>query len=200
MSRRRLTALALGVVTLFSGFGSVGVGEALQAVAATAPSLSCGANHLSVQWRGTTGGLAGHGGDLFWIRNDGATVCRLSGYAVVGYQTRSGRVALTSTDSLGDAGARIGVYRGRLPVVELAARGGLASFWVFGEDVQPPCPNLASMVVTIPEVRGRAHLAPPKIYSSWPFCGPSVTVYPIVPGESGSLPPVPLRDEIMPTS
>jgi hypothetical protein len=172
------------------------------AVATTpASTLTCGQGsaHLVVSWRGGTGGLAGSGGDLFWVRNVGSANCALRGYPVVNFVGRDHRVVLVSGGEPGHLGNdQFGIARGaRPPAVRLAAHGGLASFWVFGQGVSPPCPVAYEMVVTLTGVRGRATVLSPHAYSSWPYCGRAVVVNPLVPGASGSLPPKPLRDEIM---
>jgi Domain of unknown function (DUF4232) len=155
-------------------------------------NILCGADHLSVTWRGSTGGLAGHSGDLFWIRNTGSVDCALRGYPIVRFLA-SGRLApLTSSEAISPLGRPTGLRRGRPPLVRLAP-GKVASFWVVGNDVVMPCRDLASMVIVVRALKGRAVISSPPAYSSWPFCGSGVTVSPILPGTSGSVPPVAMR-------
>lgn len=157
---------------------------------ATAASLSCGASGLVVTWRGTTGGLAGHGGDLFWVRNVGSRACRLTGYPLVSYETNDHVSPFRDLDMKGK-----GFYgpegigpRQPLPTVVLAPHGGLASFWVFSEDVMPPCPILPTVVVELRGATGYQSIHGPSGYSAWPVCGTEVVVLPLVPGDSGSFP------------
>ena len=186
--------LVLAVGAILVGLTSPAVAETVPAAPATS-SIVCGADHLSVSWRGSTGGLAGHSGDLFWIRNTGPVICDLRGYPIVRFTVR-GRVApLTSSDVTSPLGRPTGLQRGPLLVVRLAA-GKVASFWVVGEDVMGPCRDLTSMVVVVHSLKGRAVIGSPSVYGSWPFCGSGVTVSPILPGVSGSVPPLSIHSVI----
>jgi Protein of unknown function (DUF4232) len=162
---------------------------------ASAASLSCQESRLAVTWRGTTGGLAGHGGDLFWVRNEGSAVCRLSGYPVVSFETSAHVSPFRNLDEKGRGYyGPVGISAHRtLSVVQLAPHGGLASFWVFSEDVMPPCPVLPTVVVEFRGVAGYQSVPAPKTFSAWPVCGTEVYVLPITPGASGSIPPIPLH-------
>jgi hypothetical protein len=92
----------------------------------------------------------------------------------------------------------MGVASGRpLPTVRLSAHGGLGSFWVFGEDVQPPYVNATGLDVSLRSLTGRVAIPVPRGFSSWPYFGTSVSVNPIVPGASGSDPPRPLSSELL---
>jgi Protein of unknown function (DUF4232) len=162
---------------------------------ASAASLSCHESRLVVTWRGSTGGLAGHGGELFWVRNEGSAVCRLSGYPVVSFETGAHVSPFRNLDVKGRGfygPTGIGAHRS-FPVVRLAPNGGLASFWVFSEDVMPPCPVLPTVVVEFRGVAGYQSVPVPKAYSAWPVCGTEVDVLPILPGDSGSIPPISLH-------
>ena len=184
----------LAALTLAVAIPSSAHGETVPAASATS-SLLCGANHLSVTWRGSTGGLAGHSGDLFWIRNAGRSRCALRGYPIVRFVMHGRLAALTSSGVPSPLGRPTGLRKGPSPVVRLAP-GAVASFWVVGSDVVTPCWNLSSMVVLVRPLRGRAVIVAPSVYSSWPFCGSGITVSPILPGMSGSVPAVALRDVI----
>lgn len=181
----------LGVVTIALGFTSLAFAETVPAAVATS-SITCGSDHLSVSWRGTTGGLAGHSGDLFWIHNTGEKSCVLRGYPIVRFDVRGHRAPLTSTNVASPLGRPTGWRGGPPPTVHLAP-GRVASFWVVGSDVVTPCRALSSMVVVVRPLRGRAIIDAPSAYGSWPFCGSGVTVSPILAGLSGSVPEVPVR-------
>jgi hypothetical protein len=184
------------VVTLsLSFFGDVPTG----ATSAPASSLRCGADALTVIWRGTTGGLAGTFGDLFWIRNAGGFSCVISGYPTIVFYKSGKRVDLKATDYLGQMGNdQMGVTKGhRPPTVRLAPNGGVASFWVFGTDVMSPCPNPSQLVVSLKSLSGRVVIPTPSGFQWWPYCGRGFAVNPIVPGISGSDPARPLHTEIM---
>ena len=173
-------------VVIAAGPTSTVVAETVPAAPASS-NIVCGADHLSVTWRGSTGGLVGHSGDLFWIRNTGPVTCELRGYPIVRFIAR-GRVApLTTLDVISPLGRPTGLRRGPAPLVRLAA-GKVASFWVVGSDVVTPCRDLASMVVVVRPLKGRAVIGSPSVYASWPFCGSEVAVSPIIPGASGSVP------------
>jgi hypothetical protein len=184
------------VVTL-----SLGVLGTVPAGAAAAPSstLRCGVDTLTVVWRGTTGGLAGSFGDLFWIRNVGEFACVISGYPLIAFYKDGKRVDLNAEDYLGHMGNdEMGVAKGRRPpTVRLTPNGGTASFWIFGEDVMTPCLNASQIVVSLKSLSGRAVIPTPRGFQWWPYCGHGVAVNPIVPGVSGSDPARPLRSEIM---
>lgn len=153
---------------------------------------------MIVVWRGTTGGLAGTFGDLFWIRNEGGLSCVVNGFATITFYKDGKQLVSKTQDVVGHAGNdQMGVGNGRPPSVRLAPHGGVASFWVFGTDVQTPCPNASELVVSVRSLSGRAVIPVPRGFSSWPYCGIGVTVNPMVPGVSGSDPARPLRTEIL---
>ena len=178
-----LAALAIAVAS-----SSTAAAETVPAALATS-SIACGSDHLSVSWRGGTGGLAGHSGDLFWIRNTGTARCVLRGYPIIRFDV-NGRVApLTSIDVASPLGRPTGWRAGPPPAVGLAPEA-VASFWVVGSDVTSPCRALTSMAVVVRPLKGRAVIDSPSAYASWPFCGSAVWVSPILPGVSGSVPVV----------
>jgi len=159
-------------------------------------ALSCGPTSLVVTWRGTTGGLAGHFGDLFWIRNVGAASCVVHGYPTISFYAHGARRSMTNVTAAHTY--VMGVAPGRaIPTVRLAAHGGLGSFWVFGGDIESRCVNATELDVSLRPLDGRAAIRVPRGFETWPYCGDAVTVNPIVPGASGSLPPRPLKSEIM---
>jgi hypothetical protein len=154
---------------------------------------------LTVVWRGTTGGLAGSFGDLFWIRNKGEFSCVISGYPTIAFYNNGTRVDLKAKDYLGHMGNdEMGVAKGGTPpTVRLGPDGGVASFWLFGTDVMTPCPNEKQIVMSLKSLSGRAVIPTPRGSQWWSYCGGGFTVNPVVPGVSGSDPARPLRSEIM---
>jgi len=165
----------------------------------TPPSnLRCGSDQLSVTWRGTTGGLAGTFGDLFWIRNNGAYPCVVSGFPSVVYSLNGRNFAIKTEDLDGHKyNDQMGVAPGRrIPSIRLLS-DGVASFWVFGNDVATKCIDANEMVVSLKSLTGTASIPVPNNYQSWMYCGNWFEVNPLVPGVSGSYPSRPLGSEIM---
>ena len=161
-------------------------------------SLRCGSDQLSVVWRGTTGGLAGTFGDLFWIRNEGASPCVISGFPSVAVYLKGKRLPIKTKDLEGHNGNdQMGVAPGRrIPSIRLSPEE-VASFWVFGNDVTSKCINGDDMTVAVKSLSGIASIPVPKGYQSWIYCGGEFEVNPMVPGVSGSDPSRPLKSEIM---
>lgn len=166
----------------------------------TSPSsLRCGSDQLSVVWRGTTGGLAGTFGDLFWVRNKGTSACVISGFPRVALYEKGKRLTLRTHDLDGHIGNdQMGVARGRrIPSIRLLP-GGVASFWIFGNDVAQKCVNGNDLTISLKSLTGIAWIPVPKHFQSWTYCGDSgAEVNPLVPGVSGSDPSRPLSSEIM---
>jgi hypothetical protein len=152
-------------------------------------TLRCGSDALSVIWRGTTGGLAGSSGDLFWIRNEGAYGCVVSGYPTVDFYRDGVRSVMNDKDLIGNQGNDImGVAKLRRPPSVRIAPGGTVSFWIFGSDEETPCTNANQIVVSLRSLSGWAEVPVPRGWSTWPYCGAEISVNPIVPGLSGSDP------------
>jgi hypothetical protein len=189
---RRATRVLLVVAS------STLIGIAPSAASSSSTStLRCGADALSVIWRGTTGGLAGTYGDLFWIRNQGSFACVVSGYPTIALYKNGARLVVRDVHVLGHEGNdEMGVMKPRRPPTVRLAAGATASFWLFGNDVMSTCANASDVVVSLRSLTGWASVSVPNGFSSWPFCGDVVTVNPIVPGVSGSDPARALRTEI----
>jgi len=81
--------------------------------------------------------------------------------------------------------------------VRIAPHGGIASFWVFGNDTMSPCTTATRIMVSISGLIGRAVVNAPPMYATWPFCGAAVVVNPLLAGASGSDPPVALGSVLM---
>ena len=173
-------------------------GNSSGATSTTQSSLRCGSDQLSVVWRGTTGGLAGTFGDLFWIRNEGASSCVISGFPSVAYFAKGKRLPMKTIDLDGHNGNdQMGVTPGRrIPSIRLLPKG-VASFWVFGNDVMSKCISADDMTVALKSLSGFASIPVPKGFQTWIYCGGGFEVNPMVPGVSGSDPSRPLRFEIM---
>jgi hypothetical protein len=182
------------VASLFTLIANVPSGASLAAQS----SLRCGSDRLTVIWRGTTGGLAGTFGDLFWIRNKGASPCVISGFPSVALYEKGKRLPMKTHDLDGHKfNDQMGVTPGRrIPSIRLQS-GGIASFWVFGNDVAPKCIYGDELTVSLKSLTGISSVPVPNDYQSWIYCGVRVEVNPLVPGASGSDPSRPLASEIM---
>ena len=161
-------------------------------------TLRCGADDLNVIWRGTTGGLAGTFGDLFWIRNQGLSPCVVSGFPTIAFYENGKKLSMQTRDVAGHFGNdMMGVAPGRrLPSIRLLPNE-IASFWIFGNDVMAKCIHASQIMTSAKSLSGRALIPVPRGFSAWIYCGGAVAVNPMVPGMSGSDPPRPLRSEIM---
>ena len=170
-------------------------------IGASVPSqsnLRCGSDQLSVSWRGTTGGLVGTVGDLFWIRNVGVYPCVISGYPNVAVDLNGKRFAMDATDLKGHVGNdQMGIAaRQPIPSIRLMS-GRVASFWVFGNDVMSNCINGNALRISLKSLRGTASIPVPRGFQYWTYCGGILVINPLLPGISGSDPPRPLKSEIM---
>jgi hypothetical protein len=141
---------------------------------------------------------AGHVNSLFWIRNVGDRACSISGYPTVEYDGLTGQpLSVGTSDSPGNDGNFVGgLKRGRvLPISTLKPRGGQASFWVDGLDIQagsppPACIDTTEMLVTLPHDSVPTIVRTPR-GDGYFWCG-AVLVLPVLPGISGSDPSRPL--------
>ena len=187
----------LGLIVVASSLTLIGTNPSGASLTSQS-SLRCGSDQLSVVWRGTTGGLAGTFGDLFWIRNNGASPCVISGFPSVAVYLKGKRLPMKTKDLDGHKfNDQMGVAPGRrIPSIRLLS-GGVASFWVFGNDVMSKCINADELTVAVKSLSGFASIPAPKAFHSWTYCGGGFEVNPLVPGVSGSDPSRPLRSEIM---
>lgn len=186
----------LGITVAVSSVTLIG-GSTFAASVTAQSSLRCGSDHLSVVWRGTTGGLAGTFGDLFWVRNDGDSACVISGFPSVAVYFKDRELPIKTEDLLGHNGNdQMGVTPGRrVPSIRLSS-GGVASFWVFGNDVTSKCINGDALSVSLRSLNGFATIPVPRGFQYWIYCGGRLEVNPLVPGASGSYPPRSLRSVI----
>lgn len=196
---RRLSNCFATIVLLASTLWTLGNSfEQTSAAGAIPDAPGCAATSVRVTEYNTLVG-AGHVNDLFWIRNVSDRACSISGYPKVDYVNSKGRpLSVGTSDSPGQDGNFVGgLKRGRvLPTSTLAANGGLASFWVDGLDIQvgtpqPACIDSTRMFVVLPRtstpmqvqtIRGNGYF----------WCG-GIVVLPVLPGNSGSDPSMPLR-------
>ena len=120
-----------------------------------------------------------------------------AGYPTVSFFRDGVRSAMIDEDVIGDHGPGVmGVATLRRPPSVRLAPGGTASFWVVGTDVVTPCTNANQIVVSLRSLSGWAEVPVPAWWSTWPYCGTSIVIYPVVAGLSGSDPARSLRDTL----
>lgn len=199
MRRAVIIVLVMGLLSIVGPTAAPESG-ATTLVACTTSQLNVIAYNVSV--------AAGTVGELFWVADIGARACTLRGYARVNYSGNYGFVQskkpaqpLEVTVEHGRRYVTIaGVAKGRaLPTVTLSPGGAIASFWIFGTDMQSQLADghqsrcIYSEVMYLSISRGPSEiLVEPVRASSFDWCGP-VTVYPFVAGDTGSDPPFPLN-------
>jgi hypothetical protein len=152
-------------------------------------------------------------GELFWIADTGARACTLSGYARAKYwgnygfvQSKKAAQPLVVAERHGRRYAEFaGVAKGRvLPTVTLSPGGAIASFWIIGTDEpgrlanghQSRCIVSYEMWVSMSKGPSVIIVAPERA-GNFDWCG-SVTIYPVVAGDTGSDPPYPLARVVDP--
>jgi Protein of unknown function (DUF4232) len=205
--RRRLTyglglvttVAALMVVAAIGGYGNPirthagGAGVARGAALAVAP---CTASSVKVSLEGSNGGM-GTFTHLFWVRNVSNFACSMTGYPTVSFISSSGKTVPQVVTHVRSEWGILGLGRGgALPKVDLAAHGGVASFWVADHDVPAgnppaPCVNIAQVGVSWPNAAtGRA--VPLGRFHRIMSCG-HVAVFPVMSGIYGAQPHQSLR-------
>jgi len=153
-------------------------------------------------------------GDLFWVADIGARACTLRGYPRASYWGNYGSVQSKKPAQP----LVVGVTHGRrrfdfagvakervLPTVTLSPGGAIASFWIFGTDMpgrladghQSRCIVSYEMWVSMSKGPSAVIVAPERA-GNFDWCG-SVTIYPVVAGDTGSDPPFPLDRMFGPT-
>ncbi|MGC1420561.1 MAG: hypothetical protein WA786_10650 [Acidimicrobiales bacterium] len=198
MSRGRLV---LAIVAIFAGFSACGTSGATSNHVAP----RCGPSSVRITDFNTLVG-AGSVNDLFWIRNVSLEACTLRGYVRVAYigaygmgptENHPHRLQVSEAHSYGRDGNDVGGLKGglRIPTVTLQPESGIASFWIYGTDEPhspPPTRCIVShkMLVWLPGASSLIVVQPLRANGFF-WCGGFV-VHPVVPGESGSDPPMPL--------
>jgi hypothetical protein len=154
---------------------------------------------------------AGNVNSLFWIRNVSNTRCSIRGYVRTSYLGHYGADTPGSTRMPLSVGQRDvpngglngndvgGVRDGAALSTVVLPPGGLASFWIYGNDESTHlrsgrvtrCVTSSTMVVHLPGGGTSVDVRAPK-GDGFFWCG-GTTVHPVVSGESGSMPPRPLR-------
>jgi hypothetical protein len=182
---RSLVTSSIAFVLFVSVAGVIIVGHAQRASAS--PIRRCQETQLDVNWTPDGVGL-GHVADLIIFTNISASTCTLSGYPAVRMSDspKSSAVLVARETLNGYLGGLAGGGPHALPVVRLAAHGGVASSMVEGDD-NPignavSCLYFSKVAVRIP------HLSPPYRFTiKFPGCIRPLT-HPIVKGPSGNSP------------
>jgi hypothetical protein len=165
----------------------------------------CGTGSVRITDYNTMVG-AGSVNDLFWVKNVSHQACTLRGYFRVAYVGVYGigpndkhphRLTISEVHSYGRDGNDIGGLKRGLPIptVTLQPGGGVASFWIAGTDEPhnvPPTRCIISykMLAWLPGTSSSIVVRPLRANGFF-WCG-AFAVHPVLPGESGSDPPMPL--------
>ena len=153
-------------------------------------------------------------GVLFWVADTSSRACTLHGYPRVSYignygtvQSKKSAQPLEVPEAYGKRRFDlVGVAKDRaLPMVNISPDGAIASFWVFGTDMpQRIAAGNQSRCIVSYEMRVSMSKGPTEIIvtpvraGNFDFCG-SITIYPIVSGDTGSDPSYPLDRVFGPT-
>jgi hypothetical protein len=153
-------------------------------------------------------------GNLFWVADIGSRACTLRAYPRATYWGNYGSVQSKkpAQPQVVDEqhGERrfdfAGVAKNRaLPTVTLSPGGAIASFWIFGTDMpQRLADGQQSRCIVSDETWVSISKGPsviivtPERAGNFNLCG-SVTIYPVVAGDTGSEPPYPLDRIFGPT-
>jgi hypothetical protein len=188
-----LTAVVLGVLVLVAG----GRGALLRSSSDIANSdrvtslalVPCTVAQLRGGLIGTTGG-AGTFVELFAVENVSSHSCTVSGYSKLAFFSQSGARVAQPVGYQRSVYGKIGFNRkGSLPTVALAAHQGVASFWITEGDLQgngTACHQYETITVQPPHAVGSLSIALQA--NRGIFACTRVTVLPMMPGISGSLP------------
>lgn len=160
------------------------------------PSAPCVANSVQVTNEGSTVGT-GSFAELFLFSNISGHACSMSGYAKIDLMTAAG-IYHSLDEQRGRSfpgGLGGGTMRsGALPISNLRAHGGVASFWIEGHDVPAvpigettqACMSATEILVTPPNTH-HALILPTTATVPFDWCG-AIRVLPVLPGKTGSLP------------
>jgi hypothetical protein len=140
----------------------------------------------------------GHWTQLFEMTNVSEHSCSLKGYPRVTLLTTAGLDAsLVVTHVKAESSIYIGdSLKGPVPIANLSARGGRASFWIAGADMalgyQPPsaCSFASEVLVQPPGTEFSLAYRVGEIPFTW--CENTIQVTPVLAGRSGSIPAEPL--------
>jgi hypothetical protein len=198
MSRGRLV---LAIVVSLAGLSTY----ATSGAASNDAVARCGTGAVRITDYNTLVG-AGSVNDLFWVRNVSHQSCTLRGYVRVAYIGTYGikltkkpphLLVIPEGHSYGRDGNDVGGLKKGLPIptVTLKPGGGVASFWIAGTDEphnSPPtrCVISYKMLAWLPGASTSIVVRPLRANGFF-WCG-GFAVHPVLPGKSGSDPPMPL--------
>ena len=205
--RRRLRLVSVALVVLVVGLAAaLMIGRSSPSPVSRTKSkfpstqvvaAPCSASALTLIDRGSDVGM-GSWIQLFQFTNVSDHACSMTGYPRVSLETAKGiDRSLVVTHVKSEAVRFIGdSHKGPVPLANLAAHGGRASFWIAGSDTpmiyQPPssCGFASEVLVTPPsaDVALVHHVG--RVPFTW--CENSIQVTPVLSGQSGSVPAEPL--------
>jgi Protein of unknown function (DUF4232) len=200
--RRRLTygaglittVAALLVAAAMGGYGSplrANAGRSSFARASALAATPCLASAVTVTLEGTDG-AAGTLTQLFLVRNGSGYACSLTGYPTVSFISATGATVAQVMTHTRSQGGVLGLSRaGTLPRVNLAAHGGVASFWLASHDVPvgvrpAPCVTIARVSVAWPSASGARQVTLGRFHQ-FMSCG-HANVFPVLAGIYGAQP------------
>ncbi len=188
------TVAALLVAAAVGGYGNPirggagGAGVARGSALAVAP---CTASAVKVSLEGANGGM-GTFTQLFWVRNVSNYACSMTGFPTVSFISTTGKTIPQVVTHTRSQGGVLGLSRtGSLPRVNLAAHGGVASFWIADHDVPmgarpAACVTIARVGVAWPSATSASLVTLGRFHQIM-SCG-HVTVFPVLSGRYGAQP------------
>jgi hypothetical protein len=139
----------------------------------------------------------GHWIQLFQLTNIGSHACSIKGYPNISLDTSRGlsKTLVVSTFKAEDS-IKIGdTHRGPIPAADLAAHGGMASFWIAGADFAahdaPACAFATKVIVKLSGATSALVYDVGRI--PFHYCQNVLEVTPVLSGPSGSDPGQSLR-------
>jgi hypothetical protein len=193
LSQSALMAIALVLAAIWFG------AEPATAKSGSSIPAVCPASALRVTEPQMITVAAGTVSELFLVENLSARACSISGYPRVVFRLATGVTTVIPFSDRREYGGGLGGgmrKSGPLPTSRLAALGGLASFWIYGTDESYGSPPVRCLTAPVMLVfpSGARQSTSTLGYKSNPFfwCG-RISVFPFLPGRSGTYPAVPLH-------
>jgi hypothetical protein len=151
----------------------------------------CTTPNLRILDRGTSV-ATGHWIQLFQLTNLSGRACSISGFPKISLETSKGMArSLVVTNFKSEQSINIGdTHRGPIPVADLAAHGGMASFWIAGSDFPahdaPACDFATKVIFKLSGAKST--LIYDVVRIPFHYCQNVLEVTPVLSGPSGSDP------------